>query len=547
MQPNPYSPLAFVEGRQDWRVMLEQQYQTVAQRLQASYTRVLPTIQAEIDRYAGAIDALGRESLTAQELRELAQFQNLMRRVRAEMDGFARIAGASGTTLREGAIQLALDDARRAALGQAGAGAQLVAGAWMNPNPEALNNLLGLIDDEHLRAGLANFGDNAAQNFADVMLALTAQGQNPRTIAQRMSEWLAIPYSWAENQTRTLQMWSYRLANHAAYRANSAVVEGWMWRSALDVRTCMSCIAQHGTRYTVDEVLNDHHRGRCAPIPIIIGSRWVDEVESGGDWFARQPEGVQRQMMGGQMWELWRRGRFDLRELSVPYVDGTYGQMLRAATVQELTGAVSRAGRGQVITLDGVMPRDDGTPGNTLDSLNRFVEASNGPLAAALVGAPADPVRLLRFGDDARWVIDVDGVRAMARDFVQQSLDIQYGREYLVSMAQQRALENGVSVPLTRAEALMNQQYATQARAILDAARIGNVTLTEAQTRRLQNSINGGYLNMVYSREGSERGSLQNAAARRRGGNVARTAEERAIQRERRNEFLRNVRGIDDI
>ena len=73
-----------------------------------------------------------------------------------------------------------------------------------------------------------------------------------------------------------------------------------------------------------------------------------------------------------------------------------------------------------------------------------------------------------------------------------------------------KAANNGLTLTPAQSERLMNQQYATQARAIQLAANVGNVRLTEAQRNRLQRAVDGGYLDMVYSRGGSERGSLRN-------------------------------------
>jgi len=86
----------------------------------------------------------------------------------------------------------------------------------------------------------------------------------------------------------------------------------------------MSCVAQHGQEFNYDETLNDHHNGRCVPVPKTISYRDlgldlpdpVAPFETGEQWFARQPEAVQRQMMGVGKYEAWRGEKFDFRELS---------------------------------------------------------------------------------------------------------------------------------------------------------------------------------------------------------------------------------------
>ena len=110
-----------------------------------------------------------------------------------------------------------------------------------------------------------------------------------------------------------------------------------MWRAALDLRTCMSCVRQHGSIHPTSEMLRDHHRGRCGPVPIVRGATWQYDVEGGEDWFNRQPASVQRRMMGPGMYSAWRRNEFAFTDLSRPYTDDVYGEMLRAATLGELT------------------------------------------------------------------------------------------------------------------------------------------------------------------------------------------------------------------
>lgn len=105
------------------------------------------------------------------------------------------------------------------------------------------------------------------------------------------------------------------------------------------------------------------------------------------------------------------------------------------------------------------------------------------------------------------FVVNSGGVRNAARDFVAESQNIQYGRDYLIQLAQGMARDRGLNVDLRRAENLMNDEYRNRAFAILEAARIGNVNLTEAQQRRLQQSVNGNYLELVYANR-NEGGTL---------------------------------------
>lgn len=60
--------------------------------------------------------------------------------------------------------------------------------------------------------------------------------------------------------------------------------------------------------------------------------------ESGESWFSRQPESVQREMMGPGKFEAWQKGQFEFSQLSKDYDDPAYGTLKREATLTELTG-----------------------------------------------------------------------------------------------------------------------------------------------------------------------------------------------------------------
>lgn len=332
------SPLAMVAGRRDWRLELERRYQPLSRRLQDAYRRLTPGIERAIGTLSDEIQGMIErgEDFSPQALRDMTTYQQLLARIQVEMRDFGAVARQVGAEAQTEMLQLGLDAAFDAVTAQVG-NAQVLASVWMRPDPAALENIIGYAESDAFVTRMQAFGDNAARDFADTMLGLTAQGQNPRAIARGMTQWLGIPYTWAENSTRTMQLYSYRFSNHAAYAANPRVLTGWMWRAALDLRTCMSCVNNHGKIFRLDQTLNDHHRGRCAPVPIVRGATWPDAVESGEAWFNRQPANVQRRMMGRGMYSAWKRNEFAFSDLSRTYTDDVYGEMLRAATLGELT------------------------------------------------------------------------------------------------------------------------------------------------------------------------------------------------------------------
>lgn len=335
--PAPIRAIDLIRRRQDWRQRLDTEYKPTAERLRSAYSRVLPRLQDLERKLIADIEALAESGeLTAGRVRGLKTYRDLIERIEAEMQGFAIIAKDEAAALTEKMIKPAVDAALSDTATQApGFAAELTAN-FLRPDPAALERLVGYVDSAAMRAKFAKFGEAAGQDFADKMLTMVAQGKNPRFIANMIAGWNNIPAAWAENMTRTTQLYSYRTATHAAYLVNDHLYEGWMWRAALDVRTCMSCVSRHGQIYKTTQTLTDHHRGRCAPIPVLKGSTWQNDVIAGRDWYGSLPTDVQRQMAGDLMWTAMREGDVGWDDISRPYQDDVFGKMLREASVREL-------------------------------------------------------------------------------------------------------------------------------------------------------------------------------------------------------------------
>lgn len=553
-QPDVNSALQTIIDRSAWRSQLATDYTDTAQRLQTAYGRILPNLQASAAGLTGRINQWVSDNpdgnLRPENVQGFQQYQDLLNRVEVEMNGFASLLGNEAAITQDSATTIGANGALEMTQAVSGGMGEIIAATWNRPNPAALANLVNYVDGNAFRATINSFGTNAAQSVADTILASVAQGKSPRAIANIVSNWFNLPAAWALNSIRTVQLYSYRTANHATYAANSDVLDGWVWVASLDDRCCISCVSQHGTVHALNETLNDHHSGRCVAAPLVKGSTWHKEMQSGPEWFDNLTPEQQRAQMGGAMFEAWKAGAVGWGDMSQKYTDPVYGEMLRAASLKgilgnDARGFYSRPGGGSsgtVQTTGGVVPRDVGRPGNTADSLNNFINNSNGPLASAF----KDPENALVYQDfmTDKWLVDVDNTRTAARNFVAESQNIQYSKDYLVSLAQQQAAANGVRVDTATAEKLYNDFYRYRAQAIQTAADIGGVRLTPAQEQRLGTATQGNYLNMVYTTQSSLSGSLANATKRtvKYGGNSYATE---AAKREARQNFLRAIGNID--
>lgn len=334
----PTTPTAEIFGRRDWRALLVRDYQPTAQRLTQAYARVIARLQPYADALTRDLEAMASTGaeITPDMLRGLGTYRQLLARVEVELNDFAALVRNEATTVTEGAIPLGRDAALDMAQWAAGRGAALVQSSWLRPDPDILNQLIAAVDGDAFRARWAQFGANGAQQLGDLLLTGVAQGLGPLQIARLWTQWQPMPYAWAENATRTAQLTTYRRASHATYRANSRIVEGWYWVSALDPRVCMSCWDQHGSFHANDEELNDHHRGRCTPVPKIRGYEYANPIQSGPEVFEGLDEATQRRIMGRGLFDAWKRGEVAWGEFSHEYTDPIWGVMMRAATQREL-------------------------------------------------------------------------------------------------------------------------------------------------------------------------------------------------------------------
>ena len=332
-----------IVDRSDWRKKLVSDYTATADRLTTAYNRILPNLRDSAGLFTQRLKdwqtANDGAMPSASDVRNLTEYQKLLLNVENEMRDFAAIVRNEAGTIQDQAILTGSDAAAQMAQDFSGNLATVVEGMWNRPAPETLQSVINYVDGAAYREKASAFGENAAQSIADTILTGVAQGKNPRTIAGIMSNWFNVPYAWAENSVRTVQIYGFREANHQSYEANPDVLNGWIWIAALDSRTCMSCISQHGSKHDLSERLNDHDSGRCTPAPWVKGTTWPDLMITGPNWFESQPESYQQQQMGGAMYNAWSAGAIGWTEMSQVYHSDIYGDMLRETSVVGVLGS----------------------------------------------------------------------------------------------------------------------------------------------------------------------------------------------------------------
>ncbi len=265
-------------------------------------------------------------------VKKLESYKTLINSINQELINFQGYAKTVMQQAASDAVKMGIANAKILTY----AGNPAVIAGWNTLNPAAIETLFGFFSDgSALMKRLETLAPSNAQNVANTILDNIALGKNPKTIAGLIRGSLGGGLTDALRMTRTVQLYSYREANRASYIANSDVVQGWYWMSALDSNSCMACIAMHGTFHKLDETLNDHHNGMCTMIPAVIGAG-NPLGTTGEKWFKSLPEDQQRTYMGKGKFEAWKEGKFEFGDLVSTHKDDVYGEMRGETPLKEL-------------------------------------------------------------------------------------------------------------------------------------------------------------------------------------------------------------------
>jgi hypothetical protein len=306
----------------------------------AALSRIVEAYGSLVNRLRGDIDSLAEEIAQMQDptglkIKRLERYRRLLNNSIDEIEKYQGFLGVEVGGFGRTMIDRGLAESRQ--LIAAAYGDKRILGMLRDLPPESVRQLLGFLDTGGpLYKRIAELAPTTADRIAETILQSIAMGQNPRKLAAEIvSKALGMGLTDSLRMARTVQLWTYREATRANYIANSDVVKGWVWFAELDTKTCMSCVAMHGTVHPLDETLNDHHNGRCAMIPITITNKNPIE-QTGIDWFEKQSDSKQSQMMGEGRYTAWKDGKFELDKLTTTRENDVYGAMRTEATLKEL-------------------------------------------------------------------------------------------------------------------------------------------------------------------------------------------------------------------
>ncbi len=216
---------------------------------------------------------------------------------------------------------------------------------WNKPDPEAVARLIQYAESDAWTKLISKYGTDIIDIVKNQAIRGIAEGWSPlRTAAAIRNAVENLPGYQANNLMRTLQLTSYRDATAANQNVNVAVISQVIRIAALDIRTCLSCVALHGTVIWDSERdggspvtrVEDHYSGRCTSFVQVKG-RPAFNVVPGVDWFNNLSTSRQQQQASfaksPAKFEAFKNGSVTLTDFVHQHSDPVFGDMVNEASL----------------------------------------------------------------------------------------------------------------------------------------------------------------------------------------------------------------------
>lgn len=315
-----------------------------------TYSRAWDRIQRDSDALIADIaDARAAgQTVNASWLRQQSRYESLQRQIEIEVTRFSREAAGRIETDRITAIRGGSQEATMLIESSLG---RIPPGVNVNINrlpTEAIRDLVANLQrTAPLGELLADLPDVTRRRIEDGLIDGLAKGRHPRRIARDMRHAGHMPLRRAQTIARTEVFRAYRSSSMETYRQNSHLLEGHVWYSQLDDRTCLGCWYMHGTLLETDEMQPSHVSCRCTSIPRT--KSWSDlgydgipdtrpQIESGRDIFERLPAERKATILGPSKYKAYRDGDITFDDLAGFRDDPTWGRSVQERSLKSIVG-----------------------------------------------------------------------------------------------------------------------------------------------------------------------------------------------------------------
>jgi SPP1 gp7 family putative phage head morphogenesis protein len=328
-----------------FRTTLLKRERAAASRLVRAYGAAYKAIGKDLDSLLLKITEARKAGEPVNEvwLIQQSRLTGLLDQVRVEIQKFSVVAGRAITAGQQAAITAAIPESLQLMQGALGA-----VGVFNRLPKETVETLVGFLSDgSPLSSLLSELVPEAEASVRTALINGVISGKGTRVIASEIKQALGGNLTRALTIARTETLRAYREASRQSYKANSDIIKGWRWHSALDTRTCAMCWAMHGTFHDLDEILNDHPNGRCAMIPETktyaeIGIDLPDDREpmkQGIDEFAKLSKEKQREILGNSAFDAYSAGKLNLTNVVGERVDPRWGPVRYRKPLREILGS----------------------------------------------------------------------------------------------------------------------------------------------------------------------------------------------------------------
>lgn len=299
----------------EFRDALLKRERRAASILVRSYGQSWNKIQKLLARVTAQIDDAQRRGLPISPawLFQQERYQQLILQIEREITKFTHVLDAQIQKEQSAAIRAAARNT--AELAAAAQTPGTVTAGFTKLSPAAIESITAFVQEQTpLGRLLAELPRGAGKAVADALTEAVALGYNPVKTARIIRREMGMTLTRALTIARTETLRAYREATHRSYQANDDIVQGWIWVASMSRRTCCSCLALHGQWFPMTERQSSHPRCRCASIPALKGDA-NPITESGETWLKRQPEDIQRTVIGTKAgFERFKQGELTLQD-----------------------------------------------------------------------------------------------------------------------------------------------------------------------------------------------------------------------------------------
>ena len=304
-------PITVYEAAERFRKQLLYGEARTAKRIRSAYRDAEKAIARDLAGLVKKIERANAAGLPIKSawLAQRSRLEQLLQRIERQIDQYTAIAAAA--TAKGQAASAATGAAHAKGLAKAAG----ITSGFRQLSPEALADLIGTLEPgSPLYDLFRDVGVRAVSHARTVFAKAMADGANPRETAKALAQQIqGLTENRALLIARTETMRSYRTSQLRTYRANADVITGWRWQSAKNSRTCPMCLAMDGTFHGLDEGMASHPACRCMQVPTTEYS--AAPKETGAEWFARQPEAIQKKTLGKTKFDLYKDGKMKLSDL----------------------------------------------------------------------------------------------------------------------------------------------------------------------------------------------------------------------------------------